>query len=227
MNLEKDIRDLAPWFHTFVINGIHTKPEATDPWISAYPENLWNMIKPLIPFDLKGKKVLDIGCNAGFFSFEMAKLGASVIGVDSQQQISFSAHSTHRPLEQASYLENNVFKLGIDFRVEDFLDIKETDFDLVLFCGVYYHMPDHKKAFPKIRSILKDGGIVITESAVADVAQAYSGVPGDMYHNDPTNYFVPSQDYLLNDLSQNNLLSLYCQKFIGNRILLSSVKAIV
>lgn len=40
----------------------------------------WAAIKDLV--DWKGKMVADIGCNNGFFSFEIAKLGAQVIGFD-------------------------------------------------------------------------------------------------------------------------------------------------
>lgn len=228
MSLESDIRELDPWFHTFIIDGVNTKPNVSHPWVSIYPENLWQMIKPLIPFNLKDKKVLDIGCNAGYFSFEMAKLGAKVTGVDLQQQIKFDSSIKHRPLEQALYLENNVFKLGVNFVNQDFLDVEDSDFDLILFCGVYYHMPEHKKAFPKIRSLMKNGGVVITESAVGDVSTIYTGIAGDVYHNDPTNYFVPSQNYILDDLLKSNLLNCNWQKFLhDSRILITSVKGLV
>ena len=37
-----------------------------------------------MPADLTGRSVLDIGCNAGFYSFEMKRRGAArVLGVDS------------------------------------------------------------------------------------------------------------------------------------------------
>ncbi|PCH59247.1 MAG: hypothetical protein COC05_07395 [Gammaproteobacteria bacterium] len=41
------------------------------------------VLRVLRSIDLKGKRVLDIGCRDGLFSFEAEKLGASeVIGID-------------------------------------------------------------------------------------------------------------------------------------------------
>ena len=50
----------------------------------------------VLPADLQGKTVLDIGCNAGFFSMEMKRRGAErVLGIDSDDeylaQASFAA----------------------------------------------------------------------------------------------------------------------------------------
>ena len=40
-----------------------------------------------IPKDLTGKSVLDIGCNAGFYSIEMKKRGADrVLAIDSDEE---------------------------------------------------------------------------------------------------------------------------------------------
>ena len=68
MSLEQDLQNLGPWFHTFIINGISTKPNIENQWTANYPDNLWQMIKPLIPFDLKGKKVLISQGYKGWFS---------------------------------------------------------------------------------------------------------------------------------------------------------------
>jgi tRNA (mo5U34)-methyltransferase len=227
-DLEQKIRELAPWFHTFIIDGINTKPEVSHPWSSHYPANLWAMIERLIPFHLEGKRVLDIGCNAGYISFELAKMGAKVTAVDLQQNMSLDGVRGFKVIEQAEFLEREVFKLGVEIREQDFLEMTEREhFDLVLFCGVYYHMPEHRKAFPAIRELLKMGGVVITESAVGDHPRAYSGAGGDIYNGDSTNYFVPSQSYILEDLLESKLLNCNWQKYLfDSRILITSVKAI-
>ncbi len=47
------------------------------------PRVKWNRFAHAIPADLRGKTVLDIGCNAGFYSIEMKRRGADrVVGID-------------------------------------------------------------------------------------------------------------------------------------------------
>ena len=43
---------------------------APDHFLGDFPRFKWLEIAPHIPEDLKGWRVLDIGCNAGFYSFE-------------------------------------------------------------------------------------------------------------------------------------------------------------
>src|SRR5215471_20825222 len=70
---------LGPWYHNVVFApGIMSNPQNAD-----YPASRWRVLDPVIPKDLRGKSVLDIGCNSGFFSLEMKKRGADrVVGVD-------------------------------------------------------------------------------------------------------------------------------------------------
>src|SRR5690606_1060145 len=80
MSLQKEIEDLSPWFHNIHLpGGIQTAPQHS---LGDFPNFKWDEIKGEIPEDLSGWKVLDIGCNAGFYSIEMAKRGAQVTGID-------------------------------------------------------------------------------------------------------------------------------------------------
>ena len=47
-----------------------------------FPNFKWQQIQPFLPPDIRGWRVLDVGCNAGFYSFELARRGASVLGID-------------------------------------------------------------------------------------------------------------------------------------------------
>jgi tRNA (mo5U34)-methyltransferase len=77
--------------------------------------------------------VLDVGCNAGFYSFELAKRGASVLGIDVEPLY----------LRQARWAAAE-FKLAgrVEFRQMEVYDIAHVDeqFDLVWFMGVFYHL---------------------------------------------------------------------------------------
>lgn len=120
---------LGDWFHNIDLNGVQTAPNH---FLSDYPNVKWRLFQHAIPEDLSGKSVLDIGCNAGFYSIEMKRRGADrVVGVDFDD----------RYLEQARFAAE-VKGQDIEFRklsVYDVAELGET-FDVVLFMGVLYHL---------------------------------------------------------------------------------------
>ena len=80
-NLQRQIEALSPWFHNLRIDGVQTAP---DHFLGDYPTCKWRMFEHAVPARLTGKSVLDIGCNAGFYSIEMKRRGADrVVGIDS------------------------------------------------------------------------------------------------------------------------------------------------
>jgi len=68
--LEKQIEDLGPWFQNMAIAGVETAP---DHFLGNYPAFKWEGFRHIIPEDLGGRSVLDIGCNAGLYSVEMKR----------------------------------------------------------------------------------------------------------------------------------------------------------
>lgn len=127
--LQERIQALGPWFHNLCLNGIQTAP---DHFLGDYPEVKFAGFRHAIPKDLSGKSVLDIGCNAGFYSLEMKRRGASrVVGIDSDE----------RYLAQAR-LAAEVSGEDIEFRQLSVWDVAllGEKFDLVIFMGVLYHL---------------------------------------------------------------------------------------
>jgi tRNA (mo5U34)-methyltransferase len=129
--IHEDIRRLAPWFHNLHLpDGAQTCP---DHWLGDFPSFKWNQLAPHIPQDLEGWSCLDIGCNAGFYSFELAKRGATVLGIDLDD----------RYLAQARWAAQQ-FNLAdrVRFKRMQVYDLARLDeqFDLVLFMGVLYHL---------------------------------------------------------------------------------------
>ncbi len=55
----------ADWFQNMDLGGVKTAP---DHFLGDYPACKWRTFAHAIPADLTGKTVLDIGCNAGFYS---------------------------------------------------------------------------------------------------------------------------------------------------------------
>jgi tRNA (mo5U34)-methyltransferase len=128
-DLEKQIRDLAPWFHNIEINGIRTAP---DHFLGDYPNLKWTKFADALPGDLSGKTVLDIGCNAGFYSIEMLKRGAErVVGIDTDPHF----------LAQAR-LVTDFYDADVDLHQMSIYDVAKLGekFDVVLCLGVFYHL---------------------------------------------------------------------------------------
>ena len=127
--IERRVRALGQWFHNLDLGGVQTAP---DHFLGDYPRKVWELIGDALPRDLSGKTVLDIGCNAGFFSLEMKRRGAArVVGVDSDP----------RYLAQAR-LASEVSGLPIELHELSVYDVARLGerFDLVLFMGVLYHL---------------------------------------------------------------------------------------
>jgi tRNA (mo5U34)-methyltransferase len=129
--LKDEIAALGHWFHNLHLpDGTQTAPDHP---LGDFPAYKWKLLSGHLPQDLTGWKVLDIGCNAGFYSVKLAKRGAKVMGIDSDS----------RYLAQAKWAVRH-FSLEdrITFHEMQVYDLAGVDemFDLVLFMGVFYHL---------------------------------------------------------------------------------------
>ncbi len=193
---------LGPWFHNMQLMGVWTAP---DHFLGDYPNVKWRRYADAIPQDLRGKTVLDIGCNGGFFSIEMKKRGAErVLGIDFDEDY----------LAQARFAAD-VEALDIEFRHLSVYDIAALGerFDLVLFIGVLYHLRHPLLALDLIhehvaRDLLIFQSMQRGATDVMDVAEDYSFsemAPFDQpdyprlhfvehrYAGDPTNWWIPNR----------------------------------
>lgn len=128
-DLARRIAELGEWFHNLDLHGIPTAPHH---FLGDFPNIKWKHISQAIPQDLTGATVLDIGCNAGFYSLEMKQRGARyVLGVDVDE----------RYLSQARFAAETL-DLEIDFQKRSVYDVDEISgqFDYVLFMGLFYHL---------------------------------------------------------------------------------------
>jgi tRNA (mo5U34)-methyltransferase len=127
--IRQRIEELGDWFHNLELAGVQTAP---DHFLGDYPRIKWQRFSASIPEDLSGKSVLDVGCNAGFYSIQMKRRGADrVVAIDTDEKY----------LAQARFAAK-VSNVEIEFRnlsVYEVADLHEQ-FDLVLFMGVLYHL---------------------------------------------------------------------------------------
>src|SRR5947209_2473675 len=84
LEIRRRVEALGPWFHNLDLNGVRTAPTH---YLGDYPAVKWRHFADAIASDLSGASVLDIGCNAGFYSMEMKRRGAArVLGLDDEEQ---------------------------------------------------------------------------------------------------------------------------------------------
>jgi tRNA (mo5U34)-methyltransferase len=122
---------LEPWFHNIHLpDGTQTAPNHP---LGDFPSFKWRQIADHLPPDLSGWSALDLGCNAGFYSVELARRGAYVTALDKDPHF----------LQQARWIVDQ-FELGdrVEVRQGQVYDLAQwsTKFDLVLFMGVFYHL---------------------------------------------------------------------------------------
>jgi tRNA (mo5U34)-methyltransferase len=128
---QDDIAELGPWFHNLHLpDGRQTAPGHR---LGDFPSFKWRAIAPYFPERMEGTRVLDIGCNAGFYSIEFARRGARVTAIDVDDHY----------LAQARWA-------AMRFDVEDRIEFRnmqvyelarlEQRWDVVLFLGVFYHL---------------------------------------------------------------------------------------
>jgi tRNA (mo5U34)-methyltransferase len=129
--LAQHIRRLGPWFHNLrLIDGTQT---ALDHPLGDFPAHRWQRIHAALPFELTGLRILDVGCNAGFYAFEMSRLGGAVVAIDPDEHY----------LRQARWAEPHVLHgEAIEFRRASVYDVGGWGerYDLINFMGVFYHL---------------------------------------------------------------------------------------
>jgi len=127
--IRRRIGELGAWFHNMDLKGVPTAPAH---FLGDYPRVKWRRFAHAIPERLEGRTVLDVGCNAGFYSIEMKRRGAArVVGIDSDErylaQARFAAEVSGADIELRRMSVYEVDRLG-------------ERFDVVLFMGVLYHL---------------------------------------------------------------------------------------
>jgi tRNA (mo5U34)-methyltransferase len=201
--LKARIEALGPWFHNIDLGGVWTAP---DHFLGDYPNMKFQRFAANLPEDLTGKSVLDIGCNAGFYSMEMKRRGAErVVGIDSDE----------RYLAQARFAAETLGYDNIEFRnlsVYDVAALGET-FDVVIFMGVLYHLRHPLLALDLIREHVA-GDMLIFQSmqrgsdTILPLEEDYPFEVTDIFHEsgypklhfvereyarDWTNWWVPNR----------------------------------
>lgn len=163
--IRRRVQEFERWHYEFDLNGIKTPID--DPTrVNRHGQRKRYFFDPIVQVlggSLDGKRVLDLGCNAGFWSLSAIEAGADyVLGIDGRQM----------HVDQA----NLVFEVkGIDRGRYDFVtgNIFEYDFadhgnfDVVLCLGLMYHISKHMQLLEIIDSVNDDVLLIDTALSLA------------------------------------------------------------
>ncbi|HYW74784.1 MAG TPA: DUF1698 domain-containing protein [Pyrinomonadaceae bacterium] len=157
-DIPTQIQKLGPWFHCIDLGGGYvTKTESAIGEPVDHPRPTWESVKTCVPADLSGQSVLDVGCNAGFYSIEMKRRGAArVLGLDSQRDL----------IKQAEFVRD-VLGLDIEYARKSVYDLDPFQlgqFDVTLALGLIYHCKHLVLALEKLFLITRR--LLILETAI-------------------------------------------------------------
>ena len=211
--IRRRVTELGPWYQNVDLGqGVTTKNlEGADDIFAGHdiPGPLWRAIAPDLG-DLSGQSVLDIGCNAGYMSFEAKRLGAArVLGVDS------NLGATTSFLDQAEFCRS-ILGLDVEFREISFFDLPPQPFHTIFFCGVLYHLENWATGLDKLLELAAPGAQIVLETASEPVTRT---TYGSGYHGDTTTFFVPSMP-VLQELVRERGMHVEVARDLGTRALL-------
>ncbi|MFA6250166.1 MAG: class I SAM-dependent methyltransferase [Candidatus Shapirobacteria bacterium] len=221
-----DIAKVKSWYHQITLTPGVVTPGVND---SAQVLKLLN-----IPKNCRGLKVLDLGARDGFFSFELEKRGAQVLAVDyvPANSTGFDVAKKYLKSKTVQYRQDNIYNITPQ---------KYGTFDIVLFLGLLYHLPDPIRALKIVRSVTKKSLYIETQgiensfllpdgsfaqlSAVAPVLSStpiMQFYPKKTLNNDPSNYWAPNMACLVAMLEETNF-KVVSQKVNGGRLIAECV----
>lgn len=181
-SIEKTARMMMPWRKgPFELFGLFIDTE----WKSNIK---YNLLRPY--FNLKDKKVADIGCNNGYYLFRMQEDSPKkLVGFDPsalfKTQFDFINHFAKTDI---------VYELlGVEH-----LPYYEEKFDFIFCLGILYHRSDPVNMIKELYKGLQEEGEVILDTFYIEGDDEIALTPKSSYSKIPNIYFVPTIPALKN-----------------------------
>lgn len=116
------------------------------------------------PDELRGKRVLDVGCGAGRFAEVALDCGAEVVALDYSSAVD-ACRANHASRDSLDVVQGDVYHLPF----------APGSFDFVYCLGVLQHTPDVKAAFMALPAQVRPGGRLAVDVYVRQLRNVFSG----------------------------------------------------
>lgn len=175
--LEQALRGLMPWRKgPFDLFGLDLDTEWRSDW-------KWARVAPHL--DLRGRRVLDVGCGNGYYLWRMLGAGAdSVVGIDPNWLFFCQFHALKRYMPELPAWH-------LPFALEE-LPPRLEGFDTVFSMGVLYHRRSPIDHLLELKDCLRPGGELVLETLVVEGDAQCVLVPEDRYAQMRNVWFLPS-----------------------------------
>jgi len=147
--------DLRPGYKKLDIIGGYDK------WAATYDRDP----NPLIALEervtlefvgnIRGQRVLDLGCGTGRYCVLLAERGASVVGIDPSSEMLEHARRKYTPARQFELCHGTIEEVSLP----------SEHFDLVLSALTLGHIPELEPTFAAAVRLLKKGGRMVISDA--------------------------------------------------------------
>lgn len=197
------IESLSPWYYPVKIKGLPVIPgqgsiQGTDSLNGRIEYRTRILVDEFLKhYNVRGKSILDIASNISYWASKYCEQGASsVLGVEGRVDYIQQANlywSNNSFVEQGkfSFMKGNVCSSKTWDKIN-----RQKPFDLVICCGILYHIPDYKQLLNEIEGVTKDAVLIDTRvEAEERFVQEPGGYSFDAIRD--TSYkTVPTEDNL-------------------------------
>ena len=163
---EQTLRSVSYWHYPTELPWRHApigKSDHSETWHTSRRKHFFEPLLRMLGGSFAGRRVLDLGCCQGFWSFEAAKAGAaSCVGIDSSPAFIREARALRTLNGQTvcsfrtAHLEDEAWWNAVE------------PVDVCLFLGLFYHLADPLLVLRRAASLTRDVIVVDTEVAAGD-----------------------------------------------------------
>lgn len=173
--IRRKIASFPTWHYQFDLKGNPT-PIHKDDRVNRHSRRKEYFFDPMVEMfggSLAGKRVLDLGCNAGFWSLCAAQAGCDyVLGLDGRQmhvdQANFVFEVNEVEADRYDFVAGNLFDVDLS---------RFGTFDVVLCLGLMYHVSKHVNLMEMISEVSND--LLLIDTTVSTLPGSYMEIRHD------------------------------------------------